>query len=101
MKIAGITTASVGVAALATGIVLAVLAQRAGDDLSARDRAVPKVMFDPDKQSAGKTDQLIAQILIPIGAAAAVVGAIVAVLGRHAARPRRVAIGAAAIEGRF
>jgi hypothetical protein len=101
MKIAGAVTASIGVAVAATGIVFAVLAQKAGNDLSALDRAMPKVSFDPAKQSAGKTDQLVGQVLIPVGAAAALVGTLVAVLGRHAGRPHRLAVGPAAIEVRF
>jgi tetratricopeptide (TPR) repeat protein len=100
-KIAGVVIAALGVAALATGIAFAIEAQQASDDMSALDRAMPKVMFDPQRDQAGKTDQLAAEVLLSIGAAAAVAGTVVALVGWRAERRHRVQVQASGVLVRF
>jgi len=107
MQIAGLATAAVGVAALAVGGAFAGLAVQASNDLTKLDQNMGT--FDPAKQSAGKTDQLLEGVFFGIGGAAVVAGVIVFVLGRHQAKAARVAVtpvlsprlAGAAVEVRF
>jgi tetratricopeptide (TPR) repeat protein len=98
-KIGGAILAALGVASLATGIGFSVLAHQSGEELSKLDRATPKVMFDPQKEQAGKTDQIVADVMLSVGAVAAVVGTVVALVGRRA--EKRVRLTASAVEVRF
>jgi tetratricopeptide (TPR) repeat protein len=90
MKIAGLTVAAVGVAALAAGIALEVLAKRTSDELTALDRSGG--VYDPAKHDAGKTDDLAGGVLLGVGGAAAVAGVVVAVIGFRRAKPAPVAL---------
>lgn len=83
-EIAGLVVAGVGVAALASGIALAVEAKQASDDLSALDRAGG--VWDPAKYSTGQTFNDAGIALLAVGAAAAVAGGVVAVLGLRESR---------------
>jgi hypothetical protein len=47
--------------------------------------------FDPSKQSAGKTDQVLEGVFFGIGGAAVVAGVVVFALGHHEAKAARVA----------
>jgi tetratricopeptide (TPR) repeat protein len=82
--VAGIALAGVGVAALATGIAFGVMAQQASNELSQLDR--DHGTFDPAKQSAGRTDQVVEATMLSVGAVAAAGGALLIVLGRREAR---------------
>jgi tetratricopeptide (TPR) repeat protein len=82
--IAGIATAGVGVALLATGIAFGVMAKQEADDLTRIGREMGT--FDPAKQSAGKTDQTIEAVTLGVGGAALATGALLVVLGRREAR---------------
>ena len=107
MQIAGLATAAVGVAALAVGGAFAGLAVQAGNDLTKLDQSMGT--FDPGKQSAGKTDQILEGVFFGIGGAAVAAGVIVFALGRHQAKAARVAVtpvlsprlAGAAVEVRF
>jgi tetratricopeptide (TPR) repeat protein len=83
-KIAGLITAGVGVAALVVGGTFGGLAAKAGDDLTKLDQNMQT--FDPAKQSAGKTDQLLEAMFLGIGGAAVIAGLVVYVLGHREAR---------------
>ncbi len=90
-KIAGLAVAAVGIAAVAAGIALEVLAKQSSDDLTAVDRAGG--VYDPGKQSGGHTEDLAGAVLLGVGGAAAVAGVIVAVLGfRESRAERKVAL---------
>jgi len=82
MRIAGITSAAGGLALLGTGIAFAVLAKRAANDLTQLDAS--QGVFDPSKQDAGQRDQILADVLIGVGAATLVTGAILYVSGARA-----------------
>jgi tetratricopeptide (TPR) repeat protein len=83
-KIAGLALVGVGAAALIGGIVCSALAAKAGDDVSA-DAAAGR-QFDPSKESAGKTDELVAGVMYGVGGAAVVAGAVVTYLGFREAK---------------
>src|SRR5262249_43563641 len=83
-RIVGITAAAVGVVALGVGIGFGVAAQQASDALSTLDKN--RGVFDPAKESAGKTDQTLEGVFIGVGAALAVGGGVLAVLGFRAQR---------------
>lgn len=90
-KIAGLAVAGVGLAALAAGIALEVLAGQASQSLTNLDHTGG--IYDPGKQSAGQTDDVAGGVLLGIGGAAAVAGVIVAALGfRDAKRARAVSL---------
>jgi tetratricopeptide (TPR) repeat protein len=90
-RIAGLSLAAVGVAALATGIGFAVATKNAADSLSALDQS--KGNFNFSKQQSGLLDQSLSRALIPIGAVALVAGGVLTGLGyRHARSERRVAL---------
>ncbi len=72
-KIAGVTVAGVGVAALVVGIALGAVAKGYEDDIVAQ--------YDPRKASDGDTFGTVGPVLIGIGGAAVVAGVVVAVLG--------------------
>ncbi|MCU1384506.1 MAG: TonB-dependent receptor [Acidobacteria bacterium] len=84
-RIAGLVTASVGAGVLATGIVFGVLAKNASDAITQADRA--HAPFDQGKYDAGKTDQILEGVLLGVGAAAVVSGAVLYGLG-HRERKR-------------
>jgi hypothetical protein len=88
-KIAGLVTAGVGVAAIAVGAAFGALAAKAGDDLTKLDQSMGT--FDPAKQSAGKTDQVLEAVFFGVGGAAIVAGVVVYVLGHREAKAARVA----------
>ncbi|HEY2744147.1 MAG TPA: tetratricopeptide repeat protein [Polyangia bacterium] len=71
-KITGLAVAAVGVAAIATGITFGVLAKNAGDDLSSLDMTMGR--FDASTQQMGKTDQIVAAVMLGVGGAALVAG---------------------------
>ena len=90
-KIAGLTVTAVGVAALVTGTALSAIAKSDSDDLSAIDMAGG--VWDPAKDSTGRALALVGPLLIGVGAAAAVTGGIVTILGvRKAKRARETAV---------
>jgi hypothetical protein len=78
-KITGIALIAVGVAGLAVGGAMSALAVGAGNDVNAEANAGQP--FDPAKESAGKTDQVIAGVMYGVGAAAAVTGGVLLYLG--------------------
>jgi hypothetical protein len=79
--IAGAAVLGVGVAALAAGIAMGVLAQQAGNDITSAAKNMQA--YNSSKYSSGQTDQSVMYALVPIGAAAVVAGAVVLVLGRR------------------
>jgi tetratricopeptide (TPR) repeat protein len=80
-RIAGITLMSFGVAAGVGGIVMGILAQQAGDDLTRiNDRML---RFDSSLERAGATYEIIEGVLIAVGVAAAVTGVVLYVVGRR------------------
>ena len=92
-KLAGIVTASAGLALVGTGIAFGVLAKQAGDQLTQLDQN--SGVFDPSKESAGRRDQVLEGVFIGVGAAAVVTGAILYVVGARAGRddaPRAVTL---------
>jgi hypothetical protein len=88
--IAGAAVLGVGVAALAAGIAMGVLAKQAGDDISSAAKNLEP--YSSSKYSAGQTDQSLMYALVPIGAAAVVAGAVVLVLGRRQVFRSRVQV---------
>jgi hypothetical protein len=89
-KIAGVTLLAFGVASLAAGAACLALAKQNADALTALDRGGKP--FDPGKESSGKAENAAGLALVGVGAAAAVVGTIVAAVGfRHARRTRSLA----------
>jgi hypothetical protein len=86
LRIAGITVGAIGLACLVGGIATGVLAQQAGDELSRLDQTRPRVQFDPGKEDAGKTDQVLEGVFLGIGAAAVVTATVLYAVGRRAAR---------------
>jgi hypothetical protein len=88
--IAGGVTLGVGVALVATGIAFGALAQEAGDQLTADNRA--GLPFDPAKQSTGKSDTIAEGVCLGIGAAAALAGAVVLGVGLTQRHGTRVAV---------
>lgn len=108
MKIAGISTAAVGVALVVGGIVTGVLAQQAGDKLTSINNNMQT--FDYSQQQAGKTEQLLEGVFLGVGGAAVVAGAVVFGLGhREQRRAQKLTIApsvgrggiSATVEGRF
>jgi tetratricopeptide (TPR) repeat protein len=79
--IAGAALLAVGVAALATGIAFGVLAKNEGDYITNLNNTMQA--YSSSHYSAGQTDQIVEEAMIGIGAAAAVAGAVVLVLGRR------------------
>jgi tetratricopeptide (TPR) repeat protein len=79
--IAGAALLAVGVAALATGIAFGVLAKNESDYITNLNNTMQA--YSSSHYSAGQTDQIVEEAMIGIGAAAAVAGAVVLVLGRR------------------
>lgn len=79
-RIAGIATAAVGVACLATGIAFSLLAKSLSDELTALDHTKMGT-FDNGKDQTGHTDDILGGVFLGIGAAAVVAGATVLALG--------------------
>jgi len=89
--IAGAVTAAFGVAAAGVGAACLGLAKSTADSLTSDDRANRE--FDPGKEQQGTTYQLLGGVFLGIGAAAAVVGVTIAVVGaREQRRGRTVAL---------
>jgi len=81
LVIAGIVTATLGVAALATGVAFTLLAQ---SDFNEINSPSMNYVFNPSTESAMKLDQPIGGALLGIGAAAVVAGGTMAFVGaRH------------------
>jgi tetratricopeptide (TPR) repeat protein len=79
LRLGGIAAAAGGLALVGTGVVFALLAKQAADDLTKLDEQ--RGVFDPSKESAGQRDHLLASVLIGVGAGAIATGAILYVLG--------------------
>lgn len=92
-KIAGIAVAAVGVVALGAGIGLAVKAKQDSDQLTALDRQ--QGVYDPSKDSSGRTLGVAGPTLIAVGAAAVVVGGVVFIVGQRASKRASSSIEAA------
>ena len=74
LLILGSVTAGAGVLIVGAGIVLGVLAQNAGNSISALN--AKGGTFDPSLETTGKHDQIASAVLIGVGAAAVVGGAV-------------------------
>jgi tetratricopeptide (TPR) repeat protein len=83
-KIAGLTVAAVGALALIGGGIASGLAAGAASDV--RNEAAGGAMFDPAVESRGKAADTASFALYGIGAAALVVGAVVAAIGWREAK---------------
>jgi hypothetical protein len=86
-EIAGLTVAGVGIAALVTGIALSAIAKSDSESLTALDQSGG--VWDPGKDSTGRTLGLVGPVLIGVGAAAVVAGGVVAILGFRDAKHAR------------
>jgi tetratricopeptide (TPR) repeat protein len=89
-KIAGLTVACVGVAALASGIGLSVKAKQYSDALTLVDQQ--HGVFDQSRDSAGRAFGTAGPVLIGVGAAAVVVGSVVTILGYRASKSKRMSL---------
>lgn len=107
-KIAGGVVAGAGLVLVVGGIVCGVLAQQAGDKLTRLDQTMGT--FDYNQEQSGFTDQVLESVLVGVGAAAVVTGAVLYVLGHREQRRARSfalvpAVGhgvvGAALEGSF
>ncbi|HEY2745656.1 MAG TPA: hypothetical protein VGL86_13570 [Polyangia bacterium] len=78
-KIAGIVTAAAGVGLVAAGIACGVLAKNAADSISSAD--ANHQPYDPSKYSTYHNDLIASGVLIGVGAAAAVTGTVLAIIG--------------------
>lgn len=83
-KIVGLTVGGVGVAALVTGIALSAVAKQYSDDLSNSTG-----VWDKAKHDTGQTLGVAGPVLIAVGGAATVAGAVVAALGFRESRLAR------------
>jgi hypothetical protein len=82
-RVAGLALAGGGLLAIAVGAVFGGLAQSASD---AQSRAAAAMqVYDPDRDAAGRTDQIVEGALVGVGAAALVAGVVLFVVGRRAA----------------
>jgi tetratricopeptide (TPR) repeat protein len=88
--VTGIVLGAVGVGAVVGGVASGVLAQQAGNDLTRLDQG--HMTFDPARESAGRSEQIAEGVLLGIGGAAALTGALLVALGRREARARRLAV---------
>jgi hypothetical protein len=89
--IAGAVVMSVGAALAIGGIVCGVLAKQSSDYITNLDRTMQP--YDSARYQAGQTEQLMEGVLLGIGGAATVAGAVVLVLGRREARNARADAG--------
>ncbi|HEX4460302.1 MAG TPA: tetratricopeptide repeat protein [Polyangia bacterium] len=92
-KIIGISVAAVGVAALASGVGLAVVAKQDADVQS--NNARHGGVFDPAQDRTGRTFGVAGPVLIGVGAALAVAGGVVAILASRRSGAARVLSAAA------
>jgi hypothetical protein len=90
LTIAGIAVGVVGVAALAGGIACGVLAQKNGDDLTHLDQTMGT--FSSGKERAGKNEQLAEGVLLGVGGAALITGAVLIALDQRAKHRRLAAL---------
>jgi tetratricopeptide (TPR) repeat protein len=88
--LAGIAVGSAGVAVIVGGIVCGALAQQAGNDLSRINQQMG--VFDPSKESAGRSEQIAEGVLLGVGGAAVVTGVVLLVLGRRDSRAARLVL---------
>jgi hypothetical protein len=89
-QIAGIGTAGLGVACLAVGVAMVVVAKNTSNDIT---NAPPNTVFSPSKESAVKTDSAVGVTMLVVGGVAAATGATLFVLGRRESqRARRMAL---------
>ena len=86
MRLAGIATATGGLALVGTGVVFGVLAKQAADELTKLDQN--RGTFDPATEDAGQRDELLAGIFLGVGAAAIATGVVLYVLGSRDGRPQ-------------
>lgn len=87
--IAGIAIFAVAVGTAAAGVATAVLSGQAADAIRSEQQS--NIPFDPAKESAGRTDNVVSGVMFGVAGAAAVVGGTLLVLGireRRAARQR-------------
>jgi tetratricopeptide (TPR) repeat protein len=92
LKTVGLVLSGVGLAAAGAGIGLAVVGKKDVDDLTATARA--EGVWNPGEAHDAQTFQTTGFVLIGLGAATAVVGGVLAVVGTrraHAAAPRHLA----------
>ncbi|MDB4971274.1 MAG: TonB-dependent receptor [Myxococcales bacterium] len=82
-KIGGLALAVVGLGAVGAGIAMGVLAKNAGDAVTAEAKAHEP--FQPAKESAGQTNQILEGVFIGVGAAAIAGGAVLYYFGRREA----------------
>jgi hypothetical protein len=80
--IAGVSLFAVGVGIAGAGVGLAVASKQAGDDIT---RNAAAGSFDPNAYARGQNEQIAGDVLISIGAAAAVTGGILALVTRGTA----------------
>jgi tetratricopeptide (TPR) repeat protein len=97
--IAGLTIASVGIAATAVGIGLSVKAKQDSDELHTIDQQ--RGAFDAAKDSQGRAFAVAGPVVIGIGAAAAVVGGVVAIVGFRKAHVNHAALTLPIARGSF
>jgi hypothetical protein len=105
-RLAGIALLAVGVAALAAGVALEVVASQDNDELSHPKKGQ---IFDPNLNSAVKTDSAAGVSLLIVGGVAAATGATLTALGyRHRHAPSAMltptlapGLAALTISGRF
>ena len=88
LRIAGVAAAGVGIAALAAGIGMSVVAKQDSDQVTMLTRN--QGVFDPAKDSTGRTLGTAGPALIGVGAALTVAGGVVAILGWRAGRKPHV-----------
>jgi len=91
-RVAGFACIGVGVAALAGGIGMGVVAMNASNDVT--DTARARGVFDPAKESAGQTADIVQGVLYGVGAIAVAAGVTLTVLGYREKRsaPARAAM---------
>jgi hypothetical protein len=87
-KLAGIAIAAVGIAALVCSAALEGAASASGSSLTSDSKAGKT--FDNTTWAAGQREDLAGQVLLGVGAVAAVVGTVVAVIGWRESRRARV-----------
>jgi PEGA domain-containing protein len=83
LRVAGLAVGAIGLACLATGVATGVLAQQAGDELTRLDQMRPRVEFDPVKEDAGKTYQILEGVFLGVGAALVVTAVVLYAVGRR------------------
>jgi len=79
LKVSGLVVGIVGLGLVGGGIGVGLIAKKAGDDISAAD--TNHQPFDPAKYSTYQNDQIVAGVLIGVGAAAVVTGTVLAIVG--------------------